>query len=192
MGDGRLVNDPRVIPYATADRRLAHAVRDFTQALDRLTFMLNEAADRLENRNESGVPSERQQIIAWAAQFGVRVPRAGNIRADVKQAWALQQAGDDDAAREMLLPKPKPPKERKIRAPREPRPPRPKALGDRAAYLAKVREWARNNGFDVKPMGRVPVEVWLAYNDAHPLDSSTESSTGLVVPDEPTVDGVPR
>lgn len=45
--------------------------------------------------------------------------------------------------------------------------PSPRSTGGRSAgspaYLAAVREWARNNGFTVSDRGRVPANVLAAY-----------------------------
>jgi hypothetical protein len=40
------------------------------------------------------------------------------------------------------------------------------ARADREQTQA-IREWARSNGYDVKPRGRVPANIVEAYNSAH-------------------------
>ena len=46
--------------------------------------------------------------------------------------------------------------------------------------LAKVRAWAAENGFDVKPRGRIPREVVEAYKAGTPADTSHGEATNRV------------
>ncbi|MFC3964878.1 histone-like nucleoid-structuring protein Lsr2 [Nocardia jiangsuensis] len=51
---------------------------------------------------------------------------------------------------------------------RQPKTPAPRAKSaDNREQTAAIREWARNNGFEVSARGRIPAEVQQAYRAAN-------------------------
>jgi len=60
---------------------------------------------------------------------------------------------------------------------KKPKPSRRKASTPVAAHLSAVRQWARENGYEVNEKGRVSREIILAYDEAHTPKGAAPKAT---------------
>lgn len=149
--------EPQVIPYASVDRRLAAAVRNFALSLERLTLIMDETAARMADHTRAERRTERQEMRDWAAEHGITVSTSGRAPTKVREAWELHQQGQDDQAVALLTRK----KQAKLRVVGDSKP-KPSDL---------IRAWAAEQGYTVAPRGRIPVLVVAAYTAAHTEDA---------------------
>ncbi|ATN91072.1 DNA bridging protein [Mycobacterium phage Murica] len=61
--------------------------------------------------------------------------------------------------------------------------PAPKAPKRDPEQLQAMRDWANNNGWNVSPKGRIPIEVEEAYTEAHKPKKSTPKKRATAAPE---------